>query len=117
MSSIFSYAITRNLVDSSVNPTKSFFTGENIYKPQARDRQLSLDTELPKVIYQLWDPLNENKVDRLTRNAIFFLLITGLKKSDVLNMRWDKSIVIVISKLIKIKLIRLFQLPKLLNVF
>ena len=90
MSSIFSYAITRNLVDSSVNPTKSFFTGENIYKPQARDRQLSLDTELPKVIYQLWDPLNENKVDRLTRNAIFLLLITGLKKSDVLNMRWEQ---------------------------
>ena len=43
MSSIFSYAITRNLVESAVNPTKSFFTGENIYKPQTRDRQLSLD--------------------------------------------------------------------------
>ena len=90
MSSIFSYAITRNLVESTVNPTKSFFTGENIYKPQARDRQLSLESEVPKFIYQIWDPLKENKVDRLTRNAIFLLLITGLKKSDVLNMRWEQ---------------------------
>ena len=62
-------------MDSSVNPTKSFFTGENIYKPQARDRQLSLDSEVPKFIYQIWDPLKENRVDRLTRNAIFLLLI------------------------------------------
>jgi integrase len=90
MSSIFSYAITKNIVDSNLNPTKSFFTGENIYKPQARDRQLSLENELPKFIYQLWDPLIENKVDRLTRDAIFLLLMTGLKKSDVLNMRWDQ---------------------------
>ena len=90
MSAIFSYAITKNLVDNTLNPTKSFFNGENIYKPQARDRQLSLNTELPKFIYQLWDPLIENKVDRLTRNAIFLLLMTGLKKSDVLNMRCDQ---------------------------
>ena len=32
----------------------------------------------------------ENKVDRLTRNAVFLLLITGLKKSDVLNMKWNQ---------------------------
>jgi len=38
----------------------------------------------------MWDPLNINKVDRLSRNAIYLMLITGIKKSDILNMKWDQ---------------------------
>jgi len=90
MSSVFSYAATKNIIDSSFNPTKPFFKSENAYSPKTKDRQLIIDSELPKFIYQLWDPLAENKVDRLTRNAVFLLLITGLKKSDVLNMKWNQ---------------------------
>jgi integrase len=90
MSSVFSYAATKNIVDSSFNPTKPFFKSENAYSPKTKDRQLIIDSELPKFIYQLWDPLAVNKVDRLTRNAVFLLLITGLKKSDVLNMKWNQ---------------------------
>ena len=38
----------------------------------------------------MWDPLKTNKADRLSRNAIYFMLFTGIKKSDVLNMKWSQ---------------------------
>ncbi|GIT34467.1 MAG: hypothetical protein Ct9H300mP4_07860 [Gammaproteobacteria bacterium] len=45
---------------------------------------------MPKILYRLWDPLNIDKVNRITRNAIYLLLISGLKKSDVLNLKWGQ---------------------------
>tara|TARA_B100000586_G_scaffold10354_1_gene7192 strand:+ start:1608 stop:2876 length:1269 start_codon:yes stop_codon:yes gene_type:complete len=90
MSSVFSYAGTQNIVEKSLNPTSTIFKNGLSYQPKSKDVQLTLDNELPKFIYQMWDPLNTNKVDRLSRNAIYFMLFTGIKKSDVLNMKWSQ---------------------------
>jgi len=90
MASVFSYAGTQNIIEKSFNPTNSIFNSGLSYRPKSKDIQLSLDNELPKFIYQMWDPLNINKVDRLSRNAIYLMLITGIKKSDVLNMKWSQ---------------------------
>ncbi len=90
MSSVFSYAGTQNIVEKSFNPTSKMFNEGMSYQPKSKDIQLSLDNELPNFIYQMWDPLNNNKVDRLSRNAIYFMLFTGIKKSDVLNMKWSQ---------------------------
>ena len=90
MSSVFSYAGTQNIVEKSLNPTSTIFKNGLSYQPKSKDVQLTLDNELPKFIYQMWDPLNTNKVDRLSRNAIYFMLFTGIKKSHVLNMKWSQ---------------------------
>ena len=34
--------------------------------------------------------MNTHTVNRVTRNAIHLLLISGLKKSDVLNLKWGQ---------------------------
>ena len=90
MSSVFSYAGTQNIVEKSYNPTSILFKNGLSYQPKSKDVQLTLDNELPKFIYQMWDPLKTNNVDRLSRNAIYLMLFTGIKKSDALNMKWSQ---------------------------
>ena len=90
LSSVISYAQTLNLIDTSSNPASIIRKLNLTYPTIRRDRQIDLESELPKILYRLWDPMNMQKVNRVTRNAIYLLLISGLKKSDVLNLKWGQ---------------------------
>jgi integrase len=90
LSSVFSYAQTLNLIDTNSNPASIIRKLNLTYPTIRRDRQIDLESELPKILYRLWDPMNTHTVNRVTRNAIYLLLISGLKKSDVLNLKWGQ---------------------------
>ena len=90
LSSVFSYAELLNITAKNSNPTAVIKRLSLGYPNKKRDKQIDIQLELPKLIYRIWDPLNIAKVNRSTRNAIYLLLLSGLKKSDVLNLKWSQ---------------------------
>ena len=90
LSSVFSYAEILNITEKNSNPTSVIKRLSLSYPNKIRDKQIDTRLELPKLIYRIWDPLNITKVNRSTRNAVYLLLLSGLKKSDVLNLKWSQ---------------------------
>ena len=90
LASIFSFAVTKNLIDFHSNPINLVNRIQLKYSNKKNNIQMDLKQELPKFIYQLWDPLNVNNVHAITRYAIYMMLITGMKKNDVLKMKWSQ---------------------------
>ena len=90
LTKIFSYAVTKNYIDFQSNPINLVNSVQLKYSNNKRNIQMDLKHELPKFIYQLWDPLNIHKVNLITKYAIYMMLITGMKKNDVLKMKWSQ---------------------------
>ncbi len=89
LSSVFSYAQTLNLIDTNSNPASIIRKLNLTYPTIRRDRQIDLESELPKILYRLWDPMNTHTVNRVTRNAIYLLLI-NLKWGQISNKKFIK---------------------------
>ena len=90
LTNIFSYAVTKNYLDFQLNPINSVNRIQLKYSNNKKNIQMDLKQELPRFIYQLWDPLNIHDVNSITRYAIYMMLITGMKKNDVLKMKWSQ---------------------------
>ena len=90
LTNIFSYAVTKNYLDFQLNPINSVNRIQLKYSNNKKNIQMDLKQELPRFIYQLWDPLNIHDVNLITRYAIYMMLITGMKKNDVLKMKWSQ---------------------------
>lgn len=79
ISVVFSKAIAHELINMA-NPAK----GVEPFPEQSRDRRLSAD-EVPRLLAALEAEPNET-----VRDAVFMLLFTGARKSNVMAMRWEE---------------------------
>lgn len=87
LSKIFKYATSTgfyHLQNNPVNELKDslFISGQKISK-----KQLDLETEYSEYLYNLCDPMDHYQLNPITRNIIYLMTITGLKKNDVLKLK------------------------------
>ena len=50
-------------------------------------KQLDIVSEYPEYLYNLCDPMDEHRLNMITRNVIYMMTITGLKKNDILQLK------------------------------
>ena len=90
LSKIFKFAIITGLNHLQNNPAQEFKSRNVFSKQKTSKKQLDINTEFPDYLYQLCDPMNNHKLNTVTRNIIYLMTITGLKKNDVLNLKKDQ---------------------------
>ena len=90
LSKIFKFAIITGLNHLQNNPAQEFKSRNVFSNQKTSKKQLDINTEFPDYLYQLCDPMNNHKLNTVTRNIIYLMTITGLKKNDVLNLTKDQ---------------------------
>jgi integrase len=90
LSKIFKFAIITGLNHLQNNPAQELKSKNVFSKQKTSKKQLDINTEFPDYLYQLCDPMDNHKLNTVTRNIIYLMTITGLKKNDLLNLTKDQ---------------------------
>ena len=90
LSKIFKFAIITGLNHLQNNPAQELKLKNVFSKQKTSKKQLDINTEFPDYLYQLCDPMDNHKLNTVTRNIIYLMTITGLKKNDLLNLTKDQ---------------------------
>ncbi len=90
ISKIFKHATMTGFYHLQNNPaielrSKLIITGQKTTK-----KQLDINDEYPEYLYHLCDPMSEHKINIITRNIIYLMTITGLKKNDLLMLKKEQ---------------------------
>ena len=87
LSKIFKYAIMTGFNHLQNNPAQELKLKTVFSQQKTSKKQLDIAIEFPDYLYQLCDPMNDHKINIVTRNIIYLMTITGLKKNDLLNLK------------------------------
>ena len=90
LSKIFKFAMITGFNHLQNNPAQELKSKNVFTKQKTSKKQLDINTEFPDYLYQLCDPMNNHKLNTVTRNIIYLMTITGLKKNDLLNLTKDQ---------------------------
>ncbi len=84
LSAIYAYARQHGYVDDGVNPC----LGVPKHKEKARQRYLSPE-EIARLTQALADVEDQRTAPQAAIDAVRLLLATGLRRGEILNLRWD----------------------------
>ena len=87
LSKIFKYATNSGFYHLQNNPVNELKDSIFISGQKTSKKQLDISNEYSEYLYNLCDPMNEYCLNPITRNIIFMMTITGLKKNDILNLK------------------------------
>ena len=92
MSKIFKYSTLAGLAYIERNPVDGLKLSMNIKPQSIKKKQLDINIEYSDFLYELCDPMNEHNLNRAIRNIIYLMLITGLKKNDILKLKKEQIV-------------------------
>ena len=87
LSKIFKHASSTGLYYLQNNPANEFRRKMVITGQKTSKKQLDIVSEYPEYLYNLCDPMDEHRLNIITRNVIYMMTITGLKKNDILQLK------------------------------
>ena len=87
LSKIFKYATATGFYHLQNNPVSELKDSLFIGNQKTSKKQLDLETEYSEYLYNLCDPMSEYSLNPIMRNIIYLMTITGLKKTDILNLK------------------------------
>ena len=87
LSKIFKHASSTGLYYLQNNPVNEF-RRKMVITGQKTRKNNDIVSEYPEYLYNLCDPMDEQfKLNIITRNIIYMMSITGLKKNDILQLK------------------------------